>query len=347
MQIHTLLLLGLFIPLLLGGQPQAWAQEAETAQPPASEKPADGEKEKMVDEDENGLPDTKQIVVDLNNFVNETLEIIDLARIRREKAPPPLTVVQQRQKDLVDSDHPFTPEAFLNAAKEGDEKLVLQYLKAEMPPNKQVSTGQTALHYAVIGNRLDIAQMLLTYNANPNQQDGRGDSPLHLAVERNLPYMVALLASQGGDTNLKNNDGWSPVHLAAYNGFSEIFALLLKHGGDINLKNRLGLTPLMLATWKGHQKLAAFLLEMGADTTPEDPQGNSAFLLAVSHNRIDLVKLMLQRGANPNTTNGRGWSALDIALESQFREIANMLYAAGAEAPGLARTQGRILNADR
>jgi len=57
------------------------------------------------------------------------------------------------------------------------------------------------------------------------------------------------------------------------------------------------------------------------------------------------VRTFLEKGADPNTANGRGWAALDIALESQFREVANLLYAAGAHAPGLARTQGRILNA--
>lgn len=289
----------------------------------------------------------EEITVDLDNFVEETLQIIDVARIKRETAPPPLTVVQQRQKDLEDDNHPFTPEGFLNAAKEGNEKLLLRYLEADMKPNAQVSSGQSALHFAVIGNRLDIAQMLLSYGANPDIQNTRGDTPLHLAVERNKPYMVALLTTEGANTNQANRDGWNPLHLAAYNNYAEVAALLLEKGAKLNQLNRVGMTPLMITVWKGYDALAVYFIEHGADITPRDPQGNNAFLLAVTHNRPALVKLFLEKDSDPNDMNGRGWSAIDIALESQYPQIANMLYAAGAKAPGLSRTQGAILNADR
>ena len=107
------------------------------------------------------------------------------------------------------------------------------------------------------------------------------------------------------------------------------------------------MTPLMITVWKGYDALAVYFIEHGADITPRDPQGNNAFLLAVTHNRPALVKLFLEKDSDPNDMNGRGWSAIDIALESQYPQIANMLYAAGAKAPGLSRTQGAILNADR
>ena len=296
---------------------------------------------------EEDIADVDQIAIDLDNFVNETLQIIDVARIKRETAPPPLTIVQQRQKKLTDEGHPFTPEGFVNAAKEGEEKIVLRYLEADMSPNQKVSTGQTALHFAVIGNRLDIAQMLLSYKADPNVQNTRGDTPLHMAVERNLPYMVALLTTEGANPNQTNRDGWNALHLAAYNNFAEVAALLIEKGAKLDVQNRVGMTPLMLAIWKGHDKLAIYFIAQGANITPRDPQGNNAFLLAVTHNRPRLVELLLKNGADPNDMNGRGWSAIDIALESQLPKVANLLYAAGAKAPGLTRTRGRILNADR
>lgn len=42
---------------------------------------------------------------------------------------------------------------------------------------------RTALHEAVLGNRIEIVKILIINNANPNIQDIDGNTPAHYAAE--------------------------------------------------------------------------------------------------------------------------------------------------------------------
>lgn len=294
-------------------------------------------------EPETPIKEAEMLVLDLKNFVTDVFEVIEKTKVEAP-APPSVSALQKKRQALIDDGHPLTPEGFLNAAKTGNRQLILRYLDAGMNVNVRSAAHQTALHFAVVGEQLDMVQMLLTYGAKPNSRNTRGDTPLHLAVTQQDPYATALLLHNGAQPNLANRQGWTSLHLAATDGAAEIFALLEDKGGDINRQTRVGMTPLMLTLWKGHTRLAMYLLGIEAQTTQTDPHGNDAFLLAIIHNQPKIVDIFLRRGADPNAINKRGWSALDIALNDQNFTIANLLYAAGAKTPGLERTPGALLN---
>ena len=72
--------------------------------------------------------------------------------------------------------------------------------------------GQTALHFAVHAQNLNLVELLLQYNSNPNVQDNHEigfNTPLHIAADLNLINVVELLLEKGGDPTLKNKCGFT------------------------------------------------------------------------------------------------------------------------------------------
>jgi len=115
--------------------------------------------------------------------------------------------------------------------------------------------GYTALHYAVRGNLLKIASLLLPRVKQINAASSNShNTALHLAVYAgNLEMIYALLAHEGIDVNARDREGRTPIHLAAKNGKNLILSVLMSQDGvDVNAADDGGETPLHLAVIEGH-----------------------------------------------------------------------------------------------
>jgi len=95
-------------------------------------------------------------------------------------------------------------------------------LEAGASSNAPDPAGLPALHRAVLGGRVALAELLLDFKADPNGRDGTGRTPLMLAAATTSPNsrMVELLIARGADPNLRGStalpsdgDGTRPVHL--------------------------------------------------------------------------------------------------------------------------------------
>ena len=70
--------------------------------------------------------------------------------------------------------------------------------------------SHTALHYATIGRRPEIAKLLLDYGADVNAVSTKARTPLHYAL--NHKPMVRLLLDHGADLNMSNQHYDSTLH---------------------------------------------------------------------------------------------------------------------------------------
>lgn len=78
-------------------------------------------------------------------------------------------------------------------------KELIQFLfEHDFDFNQQNKYGQTALHFAFDGNRIDLAEQLLKLGANPNLRDKLGCSPYYYAVLYKQLEFVALFKQYGG-----------------------------------------------------------------------------------------------------------------------------------------------------
>lgn len=73
----------------------------------------------------------------------------------------------------------------------------------------------TPLHRAAYENHLEVAELLLQYNADVNAQTDFKWTPLHSACKWNHPDMVALLLQHDADINALSDGCQTPLHIAA------------------------------------------------------------------------------------------------------------------------------------
>jgi ankyrin repeat protein len=159
--------------------------------------------------------------------------------------------------------------------------------------------GDTALHAAAAGYRLNIARELIEHGAAVDAANRRGAQPLHYSADGGpgSPHWnpeaqaetIALLVSQGADPNAFDKTGVAPLHRAVRQRCLAAVDSLLRNGADIRLPNKSGSTALHLAvqnTGKSgsgspeatalQKEIIVRLLKAGADPEERDGSGKTA-----------------------------------------------------------------------
>lgn len=81
--------------------------------------------------------------------------------------------------------------------------------------NARDNDGYTPLHRACYNNFLDMAKLLLQFQANPNARTELGWTPLHSACKWNNSDCVQLLLQFGADVNAESDGQQTPLHITA------------------------------------------------------------------------------------------------------------------------------------
>ncbi|XP_035686984.1 uncharacterized protein LOC118423102 [Branchiostoma floridae] len=110
------------------------------------------------------------------------------------------------------------------------------------------AVGMTALHWAVIFERLDSVRLLIQKGAVVDQKDMLGFTPLFYCTGRKPNVEVARVLIEEGhaDVNARTNTLSTPLHGAALQGNHDCLKLLLKHGADPNIHDEEGTSSLDL-----------------------------------------------------------------------------------------------------
>lgn len=118
--------------------------------------------------------------------------------------------------------------------------------------------GDTALHMAAAGNRVDILRMLLDAGADVDAANRRGAQPLHYAADGALGHPnwnpsaqaagITMLIDAGADPNALDKSGVAPLHRAVRTRSAVAVSALIDGGADPRLTNKTGSTPWKLAT---------------------------------------------------------------------------------------------------
>ena len=173
--------------------------------------------------------------------------------------------------------------------------------------------GDTALHLAAAGHRVEMTRLLLAAGANPNaSRNHRRGSPMHYAADGQITeptwnpeaqvQTMRILFDAGVDINAQDLNGATPLHRAVRTRSAAAVALLLSLGAAPALKNKSGSTPFHLVVQNtghggtGHPKakdaqrqmIAAFL-SLGIDVALKDGKGKSVLDCAKSDWIRDLL----------------------------------------------------------
>jgi ankyrin repeat protein/serine/threonine protein kinase len=233
----------------------------------------------------------------------------------------------------------FTPEAVVNAVKQGDTKTVRHYLDLGISANTRVN-NQNLLHFA--GSK-EVAELLIAKGADVKANDAFGFTPLHFAAEFDRIEVAEILIAQGANINARSKlffDSWTPFWsyrlLRSLPGNSSgttplFFArstkmakLLIAKGADVNAKNKSGMTPLHMARSKA---IAKILLAAGAKINIKEENARNGKSIALLHRAAkigfkELVQQLIKDGANVVIRDVRKFTPLHYAAT---KEVAALL----------------------
>ena len=175
-----------------------------------------------------------------------------------------------------------------------------------------IYSGDSALHIAAAGYRVEIARMLLASGADVAASGNRRLSqPLHYAADGHL-----------------TSPSWNAVKQVS------TIRLLLKAGARMDSQDKNGATPLHRAVRTRCAAAVRCLLEAGADPTIKNKPGSTPFHLAVQNTgrggsgvedaRIaqrEILQAFLERRVSPSLQDAKGKSVLEWAKSDWIRRI--------------------------
>jgi ankyrin repeat protein len=172
--------------------------------------------------------------------------------------------------------------------------------------------GDTALHLAAAGYRVEIAQILLVAGANPNAAGNRRRShPLHYAAdgyingpawdEKRQVKMIQCLLDAGAKIDAQDMNGATALHRAVRTRCAAAVRCLLERSCDPVVRNRSGSTPFHLAV----------------QTTGRGGSGAEEAKAA----QQTIIETFLSLGLSANLEDGNGKSVLDWAKSNWIREM--------------------------
>lgn len=175
-----------------------------------------------------------------------------------------------------------------------------------------IYAGDTALHVAAAGHRVEIAKMLLTTGADVNAARNHLQSrPLHYAAD-------------GGH----NNPLWDAARQVA------TLQLLLDAGAVIDAPDKNGATALHHAVRNRCPAAVNYLLAVGADVTAKNKSGGTPFHVAVQSldrretnvekaqaAQREIIVAFLEYGVSASLPDAKGKTVADTARSAWIRQI--------------------------
>src|SRR6185503_4859744 len=163
---------------------------------------------------------------------------------------------QSLMKAILDDDRSRTKELL----KQNAALATAGATKARYEPSiaHWIYAGDSALHVAAAGYRVEIAKLLLESGADCDAaRNHRRSQPLHYASDGYLESAswdakrqvrtIEVLLKAGANIHARDKNGATPLHRAVRTRCADAVKFLLNSGGDVRLQNKPGSTPFHLA----------------------------------------------------------------------------------------------------
>jgi len=212
---------------------------------------------------------------------------------------------------IIDDDRPA-----VTAMLKGDHGPATQVIgKARLYQSKifhWIYVGDTALHLAAAGYRVEIVRLLLAAGADPNAATNhRRSTPLHYAADgyitgpvwdaKRQVETIRCLLDAGAEIDAQDKNGATPLHRAVRTRCTAAVRCLLEAGSDPILKNKPGSTPFHLAV-------------------QNTGRGGSGAAIAIAAQR-EIIETLLSSGVSPELRDGTGKTVRDCARSPWIREL--------------------------
>lgn len=175
-----------------------------------------------------------------------------------------------------------------------------------------IYAGDTALHIAAAGHRVEITKMLLNTGAEVRAARNHLQSqPLHYAADGalNHPFwdaeqqvaVLRLLLDAGADIDAPDKNGATALHHAVRHRCPAAVKCLLTAGAAVTVKNKTGSTPFHVAVQSLDRR----------ETNVERAKAAQR----------EIIEAFLEYGVSPSLRDAKGKTVADTARSSWIRQI--------------------------
>jgi uncharacterized protein len=182
---------------------------------------------------------------------------------------------------------------FFRAVKTDNAGGVATLLERGFDPNSHDEYGQSALGLAVSEGSDRVVEVLLK---NPqldlNARNNVGETALMFAALQGRLELARRLIERGATVD---QGGWNALHYAATGPEPKVVEMLLQRGAPIDARSPNGTTALMMAARYGNEQSVTVLLQQHADANARNDRGMNAADFARSAGREPLAKRLESR----------------------------------------------------
>lgn len=228
------------------------------------------------------------------------------------------------------------------AVRSGSPEICAELIAAGSAIDAKSGDNWTPLHFAVMGDDVAVARLLLTAKADPNSVGNlhrhfdRQDklltskcSPLDLLIQMHLAFVRERVA-QGGPADAEERLRWMRKRVSEGDKDSpnraELAEILTSAGATVN-----DWAAAVRAFVSGDAKLAQALLPLWKNPNKPLPDGDYILHHTAAVGDAELVRRLLKMGADPVRATGPGAdpvTPLDIARQNGHAEVLQLLLAA-------------------
>jgi len=214
--------------------------------------------------------------------------------------------------------------------------LVAATAQAQVAPTASELAAYTGVFAAAAKGDAAAIAKLASSGASVNARDGYGRTPLHVAAFMKQRDAMKALVDAGADPNALDADRYDMVTIASVADDPATLEAALKLGNRAtNVTSRYDGTALIAAAHLGHVEVVRILIKAGAPLDHVNNLGWTALIESIvlgdgGARHTATLDALVQAGANVNIADRQGISPLHLAEGRGYREMADILKAAGA-----------------
>ncbi|GAM19071.1 hypothetical protein SAMD00019534_022460 [Acytostelium subglobosum LB1] len=192
--------------------------------------------------------------------------------------------------------------------------------------NMTDTTGNTALHFAVLKKQDSFVQYLIDNGALLDVENhDEGQTPLHWSCISTEASIVYRLVEAGADVHKLDKRGYNALmHAAQYNNINAV-RYLVERGANLHSTDSMGHTALHWACYQGHASMGRYFIFKGVDINCIDDQGRTPLHWACHKGHKSVVAMLTTLKANRFIRDKEGNTPSDLARLKDFKEITDFI----------------------
>ncbi|GFS22592.1 ankyrin repeat-containing protein [Elysia marginata] len=212
------------------------------------------------------------------------------------------------------------------AIENGLQEMAVYLITKGCDPKQHDKNTKSPFEESVLKKEAKVVEALVSHGVSASQSLSTGDSALCFAVELGCVELVKALLNGNADPNSVNKRNESAVYIACQEGEVDILKELLKKGADVNMiiRENNNFTPLIAAVASDNEDIVKVLLQNKACVNAQDSDGWTPLWHAYSNSNEDISEILLRAGAQMDITNNEGKTVLQEANENEDDDFIDL-----------------------